>query len=63
METIIISILICLQYKYGSMLWLEDGIYIYFYGQYRTQFMLPDSSRRYLIKIYFYDEKVSHIYF
>jgi hypothetical protein len=36
-------------------------IYIYVCGQCRTQFMLPNSSRRYLINMYFYDGKVSRI--
>ena len=36
-------------------------IYIYVCGQCRTQFMLPNSSRRYLINMCFYDRKVSLI--
>ena len=36
-------------------------IYIYSCGQCRTQFMLPNSSRRQLINMYFYDGKVSLI--
>jgi hypothetical protein len=37
-------------------------IYIYVCGQCRTQFMLPNSSRRQFISMYIYDGKVSHIY-
>ena len=35
---------------------------MYVCGQCGTQFMLPNSSRRQFINMYFYDEKVSHIY-
>jgi hypothetical protein len=37
-------------------------IYIYVCGQCRTQFMLPNSSKRQFISMYIYDGKVSHIY-
>jgi hypothetical protein len=37
-------------------------IYIYVCGQCRTQFLLPNESRRYITNMYFYDGKVSHIY-
>ena len=37
-------------------------IYIYAYGQCRTQFMLPNSSRRLFINMYIYDRKVSHMH-
>ena len=36
-------------------------IYIYVYGICRTQFMLPNSSRRLFINMYIDDGKVSHI--
>jgi hypothetical protein len=38
-------------------------IYIYVSGQCRTQFMLLNSNRRYLINMNFYDGKISHMYF
>ena len=37
-------------------------IYIYVCGKCRTQFMLPNLSRRSFINMYIYDEKVSHIH-
>ena len=37
-------------------------IYIYVCGQCRTQFMLPNSSRRQFINMYIYDGKVSHMH-
>ena len=37
-------------------------IYIYVCGKCRTQFMLPNSSRRWFINMYIYDRKVSHMH-
>ena len=37
-------------------------IYIYVCGQCRTQFMLPNSNRRYFINMYIYDGKVIHMH-
>jgi hypothetical protein len=37
-------------------------IYIYVCGQCRTQFMLPNLSRRQFINMYIYDGKVSHMH-
>jgi hypothetical protein len=37
-------------------------IYIYVCGQCRTQFILPNSSRRQFINMYIYDGKVSHMH-
>ena len=39
----------------------KTAIYIYVCRRFRTQFMLPNSSRRSPINMYFYDGKVSRI--
>jgi hypothetical protein len=40
----------------------KTEIYIYVCGKCRTQFMLPNSSRRKFINMYIYDGIVSHIH-